>query len=591
MEDIFFAIGIMVIIATLFSYLARIVKQPMIPAYIVAGIILGPVLGIIINSSIIRTLSEIGIAFLLFITGLELDLRKLKEVGVVSSFGGLIQVISVFAFTFLIAVMMRFTTIEAIYLGIIIALSSTMVVVKILSDKQSIDTLHGKITIGILIMQDIIAIVALSLLKSMESFSLFFLVISLIKALLLIGFIFLLARFIVSPLFKTAAKNQELLFLLAITFLFFSSLLFQHIGDIMVGLFSLFNVPLSSQMSQSLGMGFSIAIGAFAAGVGMANLPFTFQIIGQIKPLRDFFSTIFFVSLGLELTSASLNSLVGPLLVFFILVVLLKPLIIFGLTVFFGYTKKTAFFTGLSLGQVSEFSLILVAQGILLGYIPQQILTITILLAILSIIFTSYIVNYDVPFYLAISPRIKSFDTLAEHTANLEYIPKRRRYEVIICGYSRIGFSIEKKLRELRKKILIIDFNPDIIRKLMKEKIPCMFGDVGNGEVLQRLDFSHANIIISTVPTLVDNEVLIERAKRNNKDITVIVTANQIDEALKLYERGADYVILPHFLGGKHVSMMIEDYHSNLKKLFHLKIAHIEELKERKSLGHEHPLT
>ncbi|MFC1768347.1 cation:proton antiporter [Nanoarchaeota archaeon] len=588
MEDIFFSIGVMVILATIAAYLGRLFKQPMIPAYIIAGIILGPIFGIITNSNVIATLSEIGIAFLLFIAGLELDIRKLKEVGLVSTIGGFVQVLSLFAAGFLVAILVGFGRLESIYLGIIVALSSTMVVIKILSDRKQIDTLHGKIIIGFLIIQDFVAIFALSIFKSIDSFTYTFLLISLLKAAVLIGMIFILARFIVPAVFKTAAKSREMLFLMAITFLFLSSIFFQWIGEIIIYLLSLFNVPLSPALITALKPGFSIAIGAFAAGVGLASLPFNFQIIGQVKPLRDFFSTIFFVSLGLKLTFGSFESIFIPFIILLVIIVLLKPFVVASLVSFFGYMRRTSLTTGISLGQISEFSLILVAQGLLMGHISDNLFTLTILLAIFSISLTSYIMKYDNEIFAKISPYIRSFDRIAEQNL-LDYLPKKRGFEVIICGYSRIGFSIGKTVKKLKKNTLIVDFNPDTIRKLRTEKINCIYGDIGNREVLERLDFKHAKLIISTVPTFHDNELLISTVKRENKKTSVIVTANQIEEALTLYRRGADYVILPHFLGGKHVSTIIEDSDKNLKKLLTHRLTHIEELRERKSLGHEHP--
>src|SRR3990167_4139112 len=163
-QNIFFDIGLIVVVSTLFAYIARFLKQPLIPAYVVAGIILGPVLGFVTNLEIISNLSEIGIAFLLFIVGLEIDIRKLKDVGLVTSLGGIIQIIAVFVLTFVISIFIGFFTIESIYLGLIVAFSSTMVVVKLLSDKREIDTLHGRLIIGILLMQDLLAIIAFSFL-------------------------------------------------------------------------------------------------------------------------------------------------------------------------------------------------------------------------------------------------------------------------------------------------------------------------------------------------------------------------------------------------------------------------------------------
>ena len=562
-QNIFFDIGFIIIISTVLAYIAKSLRQPLIPGYVIAGVILGPLFGFVTNTDVISSLSEIGIAFLLFIVGLEIDIKKLKDVGLIASLGGAVQIIAVFAATFLISIVLGFfNSIQSVYLGLIVTFSSTMVVVKLLSDKREVDTLHGRIIIGILLLQDLFAIFALSIL-SQRSFAASSLILSLAKGLLVIGASFFLGRYFLPPMFRFAAKSQELLFIASIAVAFMFSIIINWIG-------------------------FSIAVGAFIAGI-ILNVPYNIEIIGKIKPLRDFFSVLFFVSLGTQLSLESFRKILAPLLVFIALVLILKPLIVMFLSSFFGYSKKTSFLTSLSLAQISEFSLIIAAQGLILGHITHDIFSLTVLLAVATIIFTTYFINYEDRIYRALEPLLKIFGNItASHP--LEYMPNKMKDAVVLCGYNRIGYSIIKSLRKIKKKHMVVDFNPEVIKKLIGEKVPCIYGDVGDIEVLERLHLDDSSMVISTVPDKNDNLLLIQEAKKFNKKVIVFVTASQIEEALELYEAGADYVIMPHFLGGEHVSLILENFSSNLKKLLENKIIHVEELKHRHLIGHEHPL-
>src|SRR3989344_4673205 len=226
--------------------------------------------------------------------------------------------------------------------------------------------------------------------------------------------------------------------------------------------------------------GFSIAIGAYVAGVTLANSPYIVEIIGRIKPLRDFFATIFFVSLGLQLTIGSATTIIKPLIILILFVIILKPFILMFICSFFGYKKRTGFLSSMSLAQVSEFSLIIVAQGLVLGHVGQDIFTLTILLAIITITLTSYFIKYEEDIFQKIKRYIGFFDRFTESGHELEYIPDIKKNHIILCGYKRIGYSVVKTLRKLKKDLIIVDFNPEVIRKLMKEHIACLYGDVGD---------------------------------------------------------------------------------------------------------------
>jgi len=564
MNSIFADIGVIIITAAFLAYIAKLFKQPLIPAYIITGILLTPIFGLITDVSFISTLSEIGIAFLLFMVGLEMDLRKLRDVGPLAGFIGVLQILMTFIATFFFALLLGSKQIEAIYLGIIITFSSTMVVVKLLSDRKELETLHGRIIIGILLIQDIFAVITLLVINTAGNLSSTNLIITLGVAFGLILIAILLSKYVFPAMFKFVARSQELLLLIALAVSF------------------VFSVVLAS-------VGFSISIGAFIAGITLATLPYNVEIISKIKSLRDFFAIIFFVSLGMELIYSSVKLIIVPALIWLVFLIIVKPFIIMFLCAFFGYRKRTGFYTALGLAQVSEFALIIVAKGMSLGHISKDIYSIVIILALISITLTSYFVYYDQFIYKVIARYLGFFDKFSDNNQEMPDLPKNKRYDTILCGHNRIGYSIAETIRKMKKSLLVIDYNPEIIKYLMQKKVHCIYGDVGDSELIERLPIKDAKIIISTVPEKADTLLLIKKVRRENKKIVIYVTASQIDEALEYYDAGADYVILPHFLGGEKASLLIEDFTGKVNNMIEAKLTHIQELKHRQMLGHEHP--
>ncbi|HLC50517.1 MAG TPA: cation:proton antiporter, partial [Candidatus Nanoarchaeia archaeon] len=335
-------------------------------------------------------------------------------------------------------------------------------------------------------------------------------------------------------------------------------------------------------------IGFSIAVGAFLAGI-VLNSPYNAEIVGKIKPLRDFFSVLFFVSLGMQLSISSLSVIIKPLLLSIALVLLLKPLVIMTICSMFGYSKKTSFAASLSLAQISEFSLILAAQGLILGHISQEFFSATVLLAVVTIVMTSYFINYSNRIYAFFAPLLGIFDGFSKSYKELEYMPKKMKKFTVLCGYNRIGYSIVKSLKKMKKEYVVVDFNPETIKMLIDDKIPCFYGDAADPEILEKLDLKNASMIISTVPDKDDNILLIRETRKSNSKAAIFVTGSQIDDALELYDAGADYVILPHFLGGEHVSLILETFGTDVDRIVNNKLYHLEELKKRASLGHNHP--
>ena len=386
---------------------------------------------------------------------------------------------------------------------------------------------------------------------------------SLIKVLILFALSLLISKFLLPRLFKFSAKTEELLFLSALTLLFIFSLIASLIG-------------------------FSIVIGAFLAGLALGNLPYNFDIAGHVKPLRDFFVTIFFVTLGIGLTFNNLNQILYPLIIILLLLLIIKPIITAFFTSLFGYKERTSMLTGFSLFQVSEFSLILIAQGLLLGHISNNFFSLIVLVTVISMALTPYVINNQNWIYSKLKNMFLFLDKLPNHRERLEYNPSNTKKEIIILGCNRMGSILIKHLEKIKNKLLIIDHDPNIIKSLIEKRYPCIYGDITNKEVLDQINFRDAKIIISTVPELEHNIFLIKRIKKLNKNVLIFITADYKTHASDLYKAGADYVILPKYISGEFINNVLRNK-SKIKTLIKSRRnKHIDYLANIEILGENH---
>ncbi|MFH1637968.1 MAG: cation:proton antiporter [Candidatus Woesearchaeota archaeon] len=549
---ILFDIGLIIVLSAFLAIFAKLLKQPIIPAYVIAGVIVGPLgLGVIQDTDLIKTFSEIGIMFLLFLVGLEINLSKIRKVGLVSFLGGVLQVLITFFLGYWTASYLGFDFTNSLFLGLILSFSSTMVVIKLLSDKEEIDTLHGRIMIGFLLVQDIIVVALLPFLGSMPSISFISFTSIALGGAALLTIAYLTNKFLVFPVFRFAAQSQEFLFLLSLASCF-----------MFAGL--------------AYAFGFSIAIGAFIGGVALANLPYHYNIIGKVSPLKDFFATIFFVSLGMQITFISIRTIAAPLLIFFLIIVLLKPVVIMLLVNMFGYGKRISFISAIGLAQISEFAFILLAVGS--SVISPEVFTSTVLLAVITITLTSYFMKYDEKIYLAIEPALRILDKLSLKSQRMSYSEKDHKKSVLLVGCHRMGTIILKTFSKLKGDVFVVDSNPDVIQRLIHRKVSCIYGDVTNAEVLRRLNVADARILISTIPKEDDSKIILSYAKNINPKIKVIVTAQHLHQALDLYEAGADYVIVPPIMSGERISYMLHNLLSKRVTFKQIKKSHIKHL-------------
>ena len=565
MEQIFIQLAVILLIAFIVSYIVNLFKQPILIGYIIAGVLISPfIIQFGVSTDLITTLSRFGIAFLLFMVGLHLNPKTLKEIGVSSVVIGLLQIALTFGFAFIIAFeVLGFTIIASAYIGIALAFSSTILVMKLLSDKQDLESLYSKISIGVLIVQDLVAAGVLMFISSTSGLSSSS---GIVLTDLLIGFglivLLLLFGYFILPFFtKKIAKSQELLFLFSVCWCFVVAALFNYLG-------------------------FSIEIGALVAGVALSMIPYSAEISSRISPLRDFFLIIFFIILGFNADFSDMKLILIPSLIFSLIVLIIKPVIVMALSAFFGYTKRTNFLVGTSLAQISEFSLIVLFLGVSVGQVGSEVLHIIILTMILTILLSTYMMIYSEKFY----EKMKWFARIFEkkNVSDKENL-KVKSYHVMLFGYNRIGFSILNSLRNSSRKYLVVDFNPETIIRLKRLGIPALYGDVDDVDFLQELHLDKIQLAVSTVPECDTNSVLIDSIKRVNKEAIIIVRAHTIDDALELYKKGADYVLTPHFLGGEYVSKMITDLKMDTKGYEEEREKHIKMLKEAAKRGEEHP--
>jgi Kef-type K+ transport system membrane component KefB/voltage-gated potassium channel Kch len=533
LENIFFELGLVIIIAGIMAGLATMLRQPLIIAYVITGLIIGPMSGLVSSDEILK-LSELGIAFLLFLVGLEMDIRKLKNMGAASLLTG----------------------IEALYLGLALSFSSTMIIIKILSDKQELDTLHGRMLVGILLVEDAVAIFALTLITHIGDISFAIVAETLFKGVLLFVVALFAARYAIPKLMRAFARSQEMLFLSSISWCFAMAMYAHYLG-------------------------YSIAIGSFLAGLTLASQSYSLEISSRVKSLRDFFAIVFFVSLGMQILFESPKETltIGILLSLFVL--LINPIVVMTLMSLLGYKQKVSFHTSMGVTQISEFSLILIALGVSLNHLNKEALAMTSIVAIITIIWTPYMMKYNSELYYLLKKPLSIFSKIEAKHNGIEEDNNEVKPQMILCGQDRIGYSILRKAKQLGKKMLIVDYNPDIIKELIDEKVPCVYGDVGDSDVIEKLNMENLEMIISTVPDHRASRMIIIKTKEKNKHAIIIVTSDNIEEALTLYQEGADYVIMPHLIGGDHASVLL-DHFQNLSSILDTRMKHISELHKRR---------
>ncbi len=557
MANIFFDITVIICFAAVLSLIFRFFKQPEILAYILTGILIGP-LGIFkaTDQATIQAMSQVGITLLLFMVGLEIRISDLLTLGKTVLFAAISQIVLTFFVSFIVIETLGYSALPVLYLGLALTFSSTVIIVKILSDKRDMHSLYAKISLVILLAQDLLAILTLMFLSGLnqqtggfQSFFQFGLVG--LKAAALFAIVIYLSINVFPKIVELVAKSQETLFLVSLAWVF--------------GLAAFVSSPV---------IGFSIEIGGFLAGLSLANSIANYQIIAKAKILRDFFIVIFFVFLGMQMSFANLPSILLPAIVLSFFVLAVKPLIVMATLGLMGYRKRTSFLTGISQSQISEFSLILIFLGYKLGHVSQTEVSTITLVGIITFSISAYLISNGNKIYLTFNKRLSFMEVKTNKKDEMVVSDgfENLKNHVVVIGGDQMGESIVDALEDLKTEVVVIDFDPAIVKKLEKKKVHRLFGDISDLDIQERAQLDSAKLVISTVPDLEDNQLLLKELRHENRKAKIVVMALDSHDAKILYKEGADYVVLPHLAGGRQIAKILLD-DDNLE--------HIEKLRKK----------
>ncbi len=531
-NSLFSEISILVTLGAFVALLMRLLKQPLIIGHILTGLIVGiPSFHLIRSTETIDVFANIGVALLLFIIGLGLNPRVIKDVGRVTFVVGTIQVLMVFGYTTILGLLLDRPLTESMIIGTALSFSSTIIILKLLSDKKEQGRLYGKLTIGLLIVQDLIATVALLFVSAHSTGGLSWRTLGGlgIKGLLIAVPLFLVTTYVLPKLHNVISDSQEFLFLFAIGWGF--------------GIASLFEMA-----------GFSLEVGALIAGVSLASLPYATEISTRLRPLRDFFVVIFFIGLGLNLKLDNLGDILGYSIIFALVVFILKPLIVLMGLGLSGYTKGTSFRASVSLGQISEFSLVFLLIAEREGLVAPSMVTSITLVALVTIALSSYMIIYADKLYKITEKKLRLFE---RHIIKHEH-EQFHRHDIVQFGYVRGGTELARVFRGMSPhKFLVVDYNPDSIELLDRRGYKYLYGDATDPELLDEIGIHHVKIVVSTITDFNINTYLVKHITKLNPDVVFICHADTATEATELYEFGASYIIMPTYIGNERMSQFI----------------------------------
>src|SRR3989344_2730739 len=526
---LFTEITIALVLAAVFGFVAHLLRQPPIIGFIFAGLAVGflsnPDLG---GVEFIEGLAPIGVALLLFIVGLELNFKDLKKVGLPALVTGLGQIVFTFGIGYFIIKSLGFATIPALYISIALTFSSTIIVVKLLSEKKELTSLYGRIVVGFLLLQDFVAILVLIVLAGLQGdgVSPLGFALTIIKGSILVAATFIGSRFLPKLLDKVG-RSQEMLYLFSIAWVM--------------------GIAVLNEMA-----GLSIEVGGFLAGVALANSSEHFQIGARMRPIRDFFLILFFVGLGAKMLVAGAVTAIIPAILLSLFVLIGNPLIVMLLMGALGYRARTSFLASLTVAQISEFSLIVAALGLRLGHVGPEHVALITFVGIFTIFISSYFIIYGEEMYKKLKPVLKLFEfrrKLIEETS----LDKDFENHVVLVGIHRTGGTILQTLISGGEDFVALDFDPFVVKALQQKDVPVIYGDVSDEDIQELVGLKKARLIISTVPVKKDNLSILE----GKGQARAIVTADSDEDAKEFYKKGASYVIMPQFSGGWELAQAI----------------------------------
>ncbi len=533
---LFYEIAALLVLAAGVGFVGLILRQPLIVSFIAVGILAGPsVLDIARSDEQIDLLAELGIALLLFLVGLKLDFSLVRTLGPVALVTGLGQVVFTTVFGFVIALALGLDARTAIYVAIALTFSSTIIIVKLLSDKREIDSLHGRIALGFLIVQDVVVVVAMIALSAIGvggaatgDGAVGDVLRVLAYGLAMLAAVVFFIRFIASPLVERLSRAPELLVSFAIGW----AALLAAVGHY---------------------LGFGKELGGLLAGVSLASTPFREAIAARLASLRDFLLLFFFIALGASLDLSVLGTSVGPAIVLSLFVLIGNPLIVLIIMGVMGYRKRTGFLAGLTVAQISEFSLIFMAMGVAIGHVAEEALGLVTLVGLVTIATSTYMITYSHQLYALFEPVLGIFERRGGTAEPESDVEGERPHDVILFGLGRYGLGIAAVLRDSGKRILGVDFSPEAVRYARAQGYDVVFGDATDPEFLAHLPLQQARWLVMAVPehdiglTHDDpRQGLLRAAKDLGFTGKVAVAAHREATADVLAAARADLVLMPY---------------------------------------------
>lgn len=507
--------------ATVAGLIVSRLRQPVIVGFIAVGIVVGPVgTGWVSADSTIELLAEFGISLLLFLVGLRLDLHMIRSTGSVAIVTGLGQVALTAAIGFLIALGFGMDGLTALYIAVALTFSSTIIVVKLLSDKRELDQLHGRIAVGLLIVQDLVVVLVLIALTAFGQDAggspgngvatvLF-------KGAVLIGGTWLLMRYVAPWLLPHVARSQDLLVLFGVSYA-------------------------ASLAALSEWLGFSSEVGAFLAGVSLAGTPFRDALGARLASLRDFLLLFFFLDLGAKLEFTGAAGQVIEAAVLSMLVLVGKPLFIIVIMSVMRYPLRVSVLTGLPLAQISEFSWILAALGLNLGHIASDTVGLITMVGLITIAVSTYLTTYSQQIF----ERSERWLGALERTPHEPESRAAEDYDVILYGLGRFGGHLADRLSGAGHRVLAVDFDPHQVKTYSGEGVTTMFGSAEDVHLLDALPLNRARYVISAIPILQTNLALLDGLRHHRFDGIIALTAYTRHDAELLHAAGVPTVLEP----------------------------------------------
>ncbi len=532
-DSVFSEIAALLLTAAVIGAIGVRLRQPLIVSFIAVGILAGPAgLGWVAAADQVDLLAKIGITLLLFVVGLKLDLHIIRTMGPVALATGLGQVIFTSVAGYFLALWLGFEPVAALYVAVALTFSSTIIIVKLLSDKREVDALHGRIAVGFLIVQDIVVVLVMIGLsafgagKEAGDFG-FQMLMVLLKGAAFLAFIGLIMRYVLPDLLHRLASSNELLVLFAISW----CVALAAIGDY---------------------LGFSKEVGAFLAGISLASNQYREAISSRLVSLRDFLLLFFFIDLGAQIDLSLLGAKIVPALVLSLFVLIGNPMIVMIIMGTMGYRKRTGFLAGLTVAQISEFSLILAAMGVSLGHIGTETMGLITLVGLVTIGLSTYMIIYSHYLYNRLARWLGLFERRVPHREQAgDDGADFQLPDAILFGLGRYGGDIAHGLCGQGWKVLGIDFAPEVVNARSKEGLSVRYGDAEDPEFLSLLPLQHAGWVISTSPERTVNLALLAALKIYDYTGRVAVRVHSAEDAKTLLRAGADVILSPFTDGAK----------------------------------------